>query len=136
MVFLDLRKRPKTLRNPRKYYVEWNGGTRSKGQTALKKFLYPFWKNDLILEEMPLVGSRMTFDIVNISKSICIEFQGKQHTEHVKHFHGARTGKFLSQIKRDMKKHDWCEINGFNLVEIFNEKELTYEYFSSKGILL
>ena len=85
---------------------------------------------------MPLVGSRMTFDIVNYTKKICIEFQGKQHTEYVKHFHGSRTGKFLGQIKRDMKKHEWCEINGFTLLEIFSEKELTYEYFLSKGVEL
>jgi len=136
MTFLDLRGREKKLKNSYRYKADWNGSTRSKGQTALKKFLYPYWKGDLVFEEMPLIGSRMTFDIVNYTKKVCIEFQGKQHTEYVKHFHGSRTGKFLGQIKRDMKKHDWCQINGFELIEIFSEKELTYEYFLSKGIEL
>ena len=136
MTFLDLKGRKKTLKNSKKYLVNWHGETRSKGQTALKKFLYPFWKDDMVLEEMPLVGSLMRFDIINLTRKIAVEFDGRAHHEFVKHFHGSRTSKFLGQIKRDMKKHEFAELNGYELIEIFSEKELTYEYFLSKGIEL
>ena len=135
MTFLDLKGRKKNL-NIRKYLVDWNGKTRSKGETALKTFLYPYWRSDIVLQEMPLVGSRMRFDMVNVSKKIVIEVQGCQHNKFVKHFHGTRVGKFLGQIKRDISKHEWCEINDFTLVEVYSEKELTYEFFADKGINL
>lgn len=136
MTFLDLRGREKKLKNPARYKADWNGSTRSKGQTALKKFLYPYWKDKLIFEEMPLVGSKMTFDIVNITDKLIIEHQGLQHQKFVKHFHGTRVSKFLGQIKRDMKKHEWAELNGFCLVETYSEKDFTYDFFLSKGIEL
>lgn len=136
MIFLDLRGREKKLKNAYRYKVDWSGGTRSKGQTALKKFLYPYWKDKIVFEEMPLVGSRMSFDIVNITDKLIIEHQGLQHQQFVKHFHGSRTSKFLGQIKRDMKKHEWCEINEFTLLETYSEKDFTYEFFLSKGIEL
>jgi hypothetical protein len=136
MTFLDLKGRKKTLKNARKYLVNWHGETRSKGQTALKKFLYPFWKDDMVLEEFRMVGTRMTFDLVNYSRKIALEFQGIQHNKYIKHFHGSRTTKFLAQIKRDLKKHEWCELNNFSLIEIYSEKELTYEYFLSQGVEL
>jgi len=136
MKFFDLNGREKNLKNYRRYLVDWCGGTRSKGQTALKKFLYPYWQHDCILEEMPLVGSRMTFDIVNYTKKICIEFDGAMHHRYIEHFHGSRVSKFLGQVKRDLKKEDWAEINNYSLIRINSEKELTYEYFLSKGIEL
>lgn len=136
MIFLDLRGREKKLKNASRYRVDWGGGTRSKGQTALKRFLYPYWKDKVVLEEMPVVGSRMTFDIVCISDSICIEFDGAMHHKYIQHFHGSRVSKFLGQIKRDLKKEEWAEINNYSLIRINSEKELTYEYFLSKGIEL
>lgn len=136
MTFLDLRGREKKLKNPARYKADWNSATRSKGQTALKKFLYPYWKDKLIFEEMPLVGSKMTFDIVNITDKLIIEFDGIQHSQYVKHFHGSRVSKFLGQIKRDLKKEEWAEINEFSLIRIVSEKEMTYDFFLSKGIEL
>lgn len=136
MTFLDLKGRKKSITNIRRYYVDWSGGTRSKGQTALKKFLYPYWKDKIIFEEMPLVGSRMSFDIVNITDKLIIEHQGVQHQKFVKHFHGTRTGKFLGQIKRDMKKHEWAELNGFTLLETYSEADFTYDFFLQRGIEL
>jgi len=136
MTFLDLRGRERKLKNPARYRVDWCGSTRSKGQTALKKFLYPYWKDRIILEEMPLVGSKMTFDIVNITDKLIIEHQGEQHQKFIKHFHGTRVSKFLGQIKRDMKKHEWAELNGFSLLETYSEKDFTYDFFLSKGIEL
>lgn len=135
MTFFDLKGREKKLKNARRYYINWHGKTRSKFQDAAKKFFYPYWANDLCMEEMPLVGTLMKFDLVNISKKIVCEVMGEQHTKFNKHFHGTKN-KFLGQIKRDLKKHEWCELNGFTLVEVYSEKELTYEYFLSQGVEL
>ena len=136
MTFLDLKGRKKNIANIRRYYVEWNGETRSKGQTALKKFLYPYWRTDIVFEELPLVGSKMTFDIVNVTKSIAIEFDGAMHHKFIPHFHGSRVSKFLGQIKRDLKKEEWAEINDYVLIRVNSEKELTYEFFLERGISL
>lgn len=136
MKFFDLYGRQKSLKNYKRYSVDWNSGTRSKGQTALKKFLYPYWGNKIVLEEMPLVGSRMTFDIVCITDKVIIEFDGVQHSKFIKHFHGSRVSKFLGQIKRDLKKEEWAEINDFSLVRVVSEKEFTYDFFLSKGVEL
>ncbi len=136
MIFLDLKGREKKLKNASRYRVSWNEKTRSKFQDAAKRFIYPFWKNDILLEECPLVGTLLKFDFLNVSKKIILEISGRQHIEFVKHFHGSRTSKFLGQIKRDMKKHEWADLNGYQLIEIYSEKELTYEYFLSKGVEL
>lgn len=135
MTFLDLKGRKKNIRNARKYLLDWNKKTRSKFQDAAKKFFYPYWHMDTCMEEMPLVGTLMKFDLVNVSKKIVCEVMGGQHMKFNKHFHRTKN-KFLGQIKRDLKKHEWCEINSFTLVEVYSEKELTYEYFLSQGVEL
>ena len=79
----------------------------------------------------------MSYDIINLSKKIAVEFDGAMHHKHIPHFHGKNpASKFLGQIKRDLKKEDWCEINDFTLVRINNEKELTYDFFLDKGVEL
>lgn len=137
MTFLDLRGRERKLKNPARYKIDWNGKTRSKFQDATKKFLYPYWVGDVVLEECPLVGTKLKFDFINLSKRIICEPSGKQHVQHIVHFHGKNpVGKFLSQIKRDMKKHEFADLNDYQLIEIYSEKELTYDFFLSKGIEL
>jgi hypothetical protein len=136
MTFLDLKGREKKLKNLRKYLVDWHGKTRSKGQSALKAFLYPYWHNDVVAEEMPLVGSLMRFDIINLTKKIAVEFDGRAHHEFVKHFHKTRNG-FLRHVKRDLQKEDFLERNNITLIRVRDEKkELTYDYFLSQGVEL
>lgn len=137
MTFLDLKGRPKTVKNVRRFKVDWNKPTRSKFQDAAKRFFYPYWSGDLVFEEFPLTGTLMKFDFVNVSKKIIAEISGRQHLQHIPHFHGKNpASKFLGQIKRDMKKHEWADLNNFTLVEIYSEKELTYDFFLDKGVEL
>lgn len=135
MTFLDLKGRERKLKNARRSIIDWHKSTRSKFQDATKRFLYPFWKDDQVFEELRIVGTLMRFDIYNHSKKIVIETAGRQHSQFVKHFHRTRN-KFLGQVKRDLLKHDFCELNGITLIEIASEKELTYEYFLSQGVEL
>lgn len=135
MKFKTIYGKEKTLKNSRQYLIDWRKKTRSKFQDEVKKFLYPYWKNDVVFEELRLVETRLTFDFFNANKKIAIEVQGQQHTKFVPFFHGSRA-KFLQQLKRDSKKYDFCEINGFKLVEIYDVKELTKDFFESHGVYL
>lgn len=135
MTFTDLKGRKKTLKKSTKYLIDWEKPTRSKFQDTTKSFLKDYWRGDYCLEEMPLVGTRMTFDFYNASKRIAIETSGKQHLEFVKHFHGNRL-QFAEQIKRDLMKVEFCELNNIILVEIYPKDVLSEQFFLSQGVVL
>jgi hypothetical protein len=48
---------------------------------------------------------------------LAFEYQGKQHDEFVKLFHGDRKG-FEQAKARDVRKADWCELNDITLIEV------------------
>jgi hypothetical protein len=119
-------------KNISKYRTVWDSDEKSKFQTEVKQFLYPFWKSHLVYSELPLVGTRMTFDLYNSSSQIIIEVQGEQHRSYIQHFAGNRIG-YLNQIKRDMQKVKFCEINDIKFVEVFpDDLPLTKEWFLEK----
>ena len=117
-----------------KYLIDWNKKSRSKVQFKTKKFLEPFWKGQIVYEEFPVYGSRMTVDILNATKKLAIEVQGKQHSEFNKFFHNNSRLKYLEGIKRDIKKAEWLESNGVILLEIEEDevKTLSLEFFLEK----
>jgi len=118
-------------RNVSKYLINWDKKSRSKIQFQVKQFLRDYWSNQIVYEEFPVYGSRMTVDILNATKKIAIEVQGKQHTEFNKFFHNNSRADYLNGIKRDLQKADWLERNNFTLIEI-NEDEvnsLTKSFF-------
>ncbi len=117
MTFLDL-KGKKRSKNITKRKIDWEGPSRSKFQKTVKDFFYPYWKYDLVFEEMPLVGTRLSLDLVNYSKKIAVEVQGAQHGKFIGYFHKTRND-FRKQLERDNKKETWCEINGYTLIEIY-----------------
>ena len=111
-------------RNVTKYLMKWDKGSRSKIQTVVKKFLKPYWKDQIVYEEFPVYGTRLKVDILNATKKIAIEVQGRQHTQFNKFFHGNSRLEYLKSIKRDVQKRNWLEENGFKVIEI-NEDEIT-----------
>ena len=122
-----------------KYLIKWNKKSRSKVQFKTKKFLEPFWKGHIVYEEFPVYGSRMTVDILNATKKLAVEVQGKQHGEFNKFFHNNSRLKYLEGIKRDIKKAEWLESNGFTLLEVEENEvdSLSLEFFMEKfGILI
>jgi hypothetical protein len=135
MNFTALTGARKPLRHASNYKIHWNKDSISLFQTDVKLFLCPFWQNDEVYEEFPLVGTKLTFDFYNASKKIAVEVQGQQHTKFVKFFHGNRV-KFLEQLKRDKMKEDYAELNGITLVTIFPEDEICKELFAEFGIEL
>lgn len=136
MTFLDLKGRKKTLKNARKYAIDWHKKTRSKFQDEAKRFFYPYWKGQLVFEELRIPGTRLTLDFYNHTRKIAAEIDGIQHQKYVKYFHGSRVTKWLGQVKRDLFKEDFLEANEITLIRIQDVKELTYEFFLAQGIEL
>lgn len=116
-----------------RYRAKWEGKTRSKFQTAVKAWLKPYWQWDICLEEMPVPGTRLKCDLVNLTRMVVLETSGQQHVEFNKHFHNNNRWLFHHQIVRDEAKREWAEANGFKFVEIYMEDlPLTKEFFLEK----
>tara|TARA_X000001036_G_C20692602_1_gene809925 strand:+ start:1174 stop:1626 length:453 start_codon:yes stop_codon:yes gene_type:complete len=135
MLFKTLTGSKKRIVRAKKYLIDWNKKSKSNIQFATKQFLKDYWKDHVVFEEFPVAGTRLTFDFYNANKGIAIEVQGAQHTKYVKFFH-KRPANFVSQIRRDQQKLDFCELNEINLVEIYSEKELNKKSFEDLGIYL
>lgn len=113
--------------NLRPYKIDWDKPSRSKFQTNVKLFLRSFWENFFVYEEVPVAGSLMTLDFFCLTKRIAVEVQGKQHLAMVEHFHGrgvAGYAAFGRQLKRDLQKERFCELNEITLIEILPKDKL------------
>ena len=136
MVFKTLTGTSKRVKKPKNYLVKWGGQSRSKLQFSVKQFIKPYWDMDIVFEEFPIAGTRMSFDFYNSNKDIAIEVQGGQHLKYTPFFHGKSKSSFLSQIRRDNDKQKFCEINSIKLVEIYPNDELCVDLFESFGVIL
>jgi len=120
MVFKTLFGSTKKVKAARKYLIDWDSKSRSKVQNSVKKYLKKYWLNDIVFEEFPLVGSRMTFDFYNATQNIVLEVQGKQHTKYIPFMHANSKINYLKQLKRDQDKLKFCELNSIDFVEFFH----------------
>ena len=100
-----------------KYRIDWDGDFASKLEEEVADWFCPYWEKDLVVTQFPVPGTKMSLDFLNVTRRIAIEAQGRQHTEYVPHLNRSRAG-YLSQIKRDLKKGEWCEANEIKLIEI------------------
>ena len=121
-------------KNVEKFRVNWKAKCRSKIQFKVKSFMKKYWENHVVYEEFPVYGSRLKVDLLNATAKIAIEVQGKQHQEFNKHVHSNSRFKYLQSIKRDVKKSQWLEKNGFLLVEIMQDEVPTINenFFKTK----
>ena len=124
------------LAKPQKYFVDWDGKSLSKFQFNAKQFLKRYWQRDVVFEEFPVPHTRMTLDFFNFSTNVAVEVQGQQHQHYSKFFHGNTRYKYLTQLKRDQYKFDFCQDFGIVLVEIYSEDEFTEEFFKKNGVIL
>ena len=76
----------------------------------------------------------MKVDILNATKKIAVEVNGRQHSSFNSFFHNNSRANYLESIKRDVKKREWLELNNFLIVEIEqNEVEkLSKEWFKKE----
>jgi hypothetical protein len=135
MKFKTLDGKERTVKNIKNCIINWDGKSRSKFQQEVKFFLKKYWQGDVVFEELKVVGTRLTLDFFNANKKIAIEVQGQQHFKYVKFFHGNRAN-YLGQIKRDVKKIEFCELNNIHLVEIYPKDKLSKELFETFGVHL
>ena len=129
MQFKTLQGATKRLTKSHKYRINWSGPSRSKLQYRVKKSLEQIWANNIVLEEMLVVGTKLSLDFYNANKKIAIEVQGRQHNEYVPHFHKGNKINFISQLRRDHQKKEFCDINGITLIELYEQDDI-----SSSGI--
>tara|TARA_Y100001938_G_C7956340_1_gene361912 strand:+ start:146 stop:547 length:402 start_codon:yes stop_codon:yes gene_type:complete len=115
----------KRLSRPHRYKIDWAAPSRSKIQYKVKRALKESWENHVVFEEFPVAGTKMTLDFYNANKKIAIEVQGRQHTKYVPHFHGNNKINYISQLRRDNQKREFCEINGIRLIEIHEGDEIS-----------
>ena len=135
MQFITLTNKKRKPKKLQKYLINWGTDSRSKFQTQVKKFLKNYWLHNVVFEEFPIVGTRLSLDFYNANKKIAIEVQGRQHTNYIKFFHQTRAN-FLSQLKRDEKKEKFCELNGITLVTIYEKDDINKELFENQGVIL
>jgi hypothetical protein len=136
MKFKTLNGKERFLKNAKKYIINWQGKSKSNIQWRVKQFLLSYWKYDVVFEEIRVVGTRLSLDIYNANKKIAIEVQGKQHQTYNPYFHGNDRRKWLSQLRRDDLKLQFCLTNGIKLVEIYETDLICKETFEKQGVIL
>ncbi len=127
MIFLSTSGRSVKLKNSTKYLIKWDKNCRSKIQKRVKDLLNLYWFADIVFEEIPVVGTRLTIDFYNANKKIALEVDGNQHYKFNKFFHANSRQNFLAQLQRDDKKEYFCEINNIKLVRILESDKLNEE---------
>ncbi len=131
MIFKTLLGSKKRIPKSYKYKINWEAPSKSKIQFSVKKILKDIWGNNVVFEEFPVAGSKMTLDFYNATKKIAIEVQGKQHTKYTPFFHGANKANYISQLRRDHQKREFCEKNSIKLVEIHYDEEISKTHIYS-----
>jgi len=135
MIFLTTTGREQKLKNSSRYLIDWDKKCRSKIQKNVKDLLHRHWIADIVFEELPVLGTRMTLDFYNANKKLAIEVDGNQHYKYNKFFHSNSRQNFLSQLQRDEKKEYFCEINQIKLVRILERDNLNEKLLSKLGII-
>ena len=118
MIFLCSNGREKKIKNVSKYLIDWDSKCRSGIQKDVKDQAKPYWFADVVFEEFPVAGTRMTLDLYNATQKIAIEVDGNQHYKFNRFFHSDSRQKFLRQLQRDEKKEYFCEINKIKLIRV------------------
>ena len=103
-----------------RYPMRSAGTSRSQSQFRLGELIRLIYgPNAMILEEFPVIGTRMSFDFYLPHHDIAFEFQGRQHIEYVHHYHRDQKT-FERQKVCDRNKRRWCVLNDIDLVEVFD----------------
>tara|TARA_R110002051_G_scaffold53057_1_gene100307 strand:- start:9 stop:419 length:411 start_codon:yes stop_codon:yes gene_type:complete len=136
MIFNTLVGSKKRVSKPKRYLIDWRASSRSKLQLNTKTFLEPYWALDVVFEEFPVAGTRMTLDFYNASQKIAVEVQGGQHLKYTPYFHGKSKSSFLGQIRRDNDKEKFCALNNIRLVEVYPDDKLSVTLFKTFGVVL
>lgn len=120
--------------NVSEYLIDWNPAREvSKPQAAVKRFLHPYWKAHVVLEEFRVPKRLWRIDLMSLTSRVAIEVSPSKSHSFNRFFHRNRT-RFGAAMKRELEKAAWLERNGFVLCEIFDEDipVLSREWFRDK----
>lgn len=98
--------------------IDWTGKSRSKLQYKFKQLFFPYWEKHVCYEEFPVYGTLLKVDILNTTKRIAVEVNGQQHNEFNRFFHNGSFQTYHQSMQRDIRKRDWLEMNGFQVLEL------------------
>lgn len=103
---------------PERYPMRSRDQCKSAGQFTLGRLLRSIYGfSSLILEEFPIPQERLYLDFFMPHHKLAFEYQGIQHDQFVKLFHGDRKG-FERAQARDTRKREWCILNEITLIEV------------------
>ena len=134
-MFLGSNGKSIKIKNSCRYLIKWSKPCKSKIQKNIKDLLMPYWSSDIVFEEFPVAGTRLTLDFYNANKKIAIEVDGNQHYKFNKFFHSNSRQNFLSQLQRDEKKEFFCEINQIRLVRILESDNMNLQLLQQLNVL-
>lgn len=97
-----------------------DGKSKSLFQHRIGVQLSEKYLHDRIFEEVQIPGERFILDFFIPSVGLVVETHGKQHVEHVRYFHRTKQD-FHKQQDTDQRKREWCNLNSFRLLEIYDE---------------
>lgn len=97
--------------------------SRSKFQYNCGQLLKAKWPFTIILEELYIPSEKMYLDFFLPHLKIVVEVQGEQHNRHVPFYQ--TKAQFASQQNKDANKEEWCIINGFTIIKVNSEEELS-----------
>lgn len=105
---------------PSRYPVRSRTQSKSVGQYNLGRMIRSIYgMQALLLEEFPIPEERLFLDFYMPHHKLAFEFQGVQHDNFNKFFHGDKSGFERSRV-RDQRKKEWCDINDITLIEVRN----------------
>ena len=119
--------------NIKSYLINWERKV-SGPQKKVKDFLKVYWKNDIVCEELRILGSLLRVDLINFTKKVIIEVSPRGlHVDFNKFMHGGRGG-YLKKLKSDHEKRVWAESNSFIFIELYDEdiENLSKDYIREK----
>ena len=102
----------------------------SEGQRCLWELVKQLYPGEPIEWEYVLPGIGR-IDIFLPLSGIAFEFDGRQHTHYVQHFHGDING-YINSIKSDSKKDEFLSSKGVKVIRINFDEDLSIELLQDK----
>ena len=136
MTFLCTNGRERKIKNVSKYLIDWESDCKSGIQKNVKNQLKDYWFADVVFEEFPVAGTRLSLDFYNSTQKIAVEVDGNQHYRYNKFFHSNSRQNILHQLKRDEKKEYFCDINQIKLIRVLESDVLDSEKYPKSLIKL
>lgn len=110
------------------YRIKWDKKAPSKFAQEVKDFLKKHSSHAIWFEEYRLPCSLLRVDFLSPTYKAAIEVHGRQHFEYVQHFFKNRAA-FGAQIKRDINKLEFLQRNGYKVIELSEDDEISVEFF-------